>query len=348
MNKFEVIDNHIGVVQDSHVENVAFFGVECKPEKGSQSRGNFFDKMLRFNRRIFIRQFSSSPPTSSFSSPPHPLKSSPTSTTVSPEEIKKFVDAAQEWWDPNGKSFGMLHRMNPVRVGYIRDFVDKIPLPGSNGLEKDLLENTTDSSNKSNSIRPFSNLKMLDIGCGGGLLSEVFELFILHFAILYSLYLLICIQSLARLGGDVIGADAGLENIQIAKLHMLDDPGLSPSTTTTATTPAAARLQYMHTTAERLAESQPQSFDVVCALEIIEHVADRKLFLQACSQLVKVRKLCMHHKRMTPFRHSMCFSNYFTAWRSFILFNNQSHTHLKTLHHYPCGTSPQLGPKGHP
>ncbi len=88
------------------------------------------------------------------------------------------------------------------------------------------------------------------------------------------------------------GADAGLENIQIAKLHMLDDPGLAPLN---------SKLKYLHTTAERLAESQPESFDVVCALEIIEHVADRKLFLQACSQLVKVKK-----NEVKPFFSKLC------------------------------------------
>ncbi|KAI8585571.1 S-adenosyl-L-methionine-dependent methyltransferase [Geranomyces variabilis] len=158
---------------------------------------------------------------------------SSTSASVNDAEIAKFAKAAAEWWNPKGE-FEMLHRMNPVRVRYLRDMLarhagEPVGAPA----------------------KPFEGLRILDIGCGGGLLSE----------------------ALARLGATVVGADAAGENIAMAKIHAQQDPALT-------------QLEYRHVTAEKLLEDGEQ-FDVVCALEIIEHVNNPKEFTRVCSQLVK-------------------------------------------------------------
>ncbi|KAJ3043917.1 hypothetical protein HDV00_003957 [Rhizophlyctis rosea] len=124
----------------------------------------------------------------------------------------------------------MLHRMNPVRVRYIRSMLEQY------------------FGTVSGSAQPFQGLRILDIGCGGGLLSE----------------------SLARLGATVVGADASSENIQIARIHASQDPMLSRG---------AGSIEFRHTTAETLADEGEQ-FDVVCGLEIIEHVSDPNLFVR--------------------------------------------------------------------
>ncbi|KAJ3213235.1 Hexaprenyldihydroxybenzoate methyltransferase, mitochondrial [Dinochytrium kinnereticum] len=159
-------------------------------------------------------------------------------SSIDPAEVEKFGRAAAEWWDPKGQ-FEMLHRMNPVRVRYIKDKVDQF-------LGKD----------KARSLhKPFTGLKMLDVGCGGGLLSE----------------------SLSRLGGEVTGLDAAPENVKMAAFHAQADPLLvSPN--------------YRAVTAEELLEETGGScFDVVCSLEVIEHVNDPKSFVNTLSLLVKVR-----------------------------------------------------------
>ncbi|CDH56660.1 3-demethylubiquinone-9 3-methyltransferase [Lichtheimia corymbifera JMRC:FSU:9682] len=153
-------------------------------------------------------------------------------SSVDAEEVKKFNAMSQQWWDPDGE-FGMLQLMNPVRVRYIRD-----QLPQND-----------------NETHPFKGLRMLDIGCGGGLLSE----------------------SLARLGGQVVGADASFDNIQMAKLHSRKDPRLWRG---------PGSVEYRHTLAEDLLEAK-ESFDVVSAMEIIEHVSNPLAFLQTCGDLVR-------------------------------------------------------------
>ncbi|CAM0134816.1 unnamed protein product [Umbelopsis sp. WA50703] len=153
-------------------------------------------------------------------------------TTIDAEEVKKFSAKSAEWWDPHGE-FGMLHIMNPTRVSYIRDRV-------------------APSTSKNT---PFEGLRMLDIGCGGGLLSE----------------------SLVRLGGNVLGADASYSNVQMAKLHSRKDPLLWTG---------PGKLEYQNTTAEDLL-SNGESFDVVLAMEIIEHVNNPSEFLRVCADMVR-------------------------------------------------------------
>jgi len=151
-------------------------------------------------------------------------------TTVDPAEIERFSRISAEWWDPAG-NFAPLHRLNPVRIGFIRDRAaqhwGRDPLSGS----------------------PLAGLSVLDIGCGGGLLCE----------------------PMARLGAAVTGLDASERNVRVAALHA-EGQGLS--------------IDYRQDTAEACATSGSQ-YDLVLALEIVEHVADVDLLLQSCGRLVK-------------------------------------------------------------
>lgn len=151
-------------------------------------------------------------------------------TTIDPDEVAKFEAMAAEWWDPSGK-FKPLHMMNPVRLDYI---TTQIAAEFGRDLSAD---------------KPFEGLRLLDIGCGGGLLSE----------------------PMARLGATVVGADAAERNIPVAQVHA-EQSGLD--------------IDYRHTTAEALAEAGEQ-FDVVLNMEVVEHVADPLAYLTACQTLLK-------------------------------------------------------------
>jgi 2-polyprenyl-6-hydroxyphenyl methylase/3-demethylubiquinone-9 3-methyltransferase len=150
--------------------------------------------------------------------------------TVDAGEIAKFEAMAAEWWDPHGK-FKPLHMLNPTRLDYI-----------TAQIAAEFGRDLKDAS-------PFAGLRLLDIGCGGGLLSE----------------------PMARLGADVVGADAAERNIPVARVHA-EQSGLE--------------IDYRFTTAEALAEAGEQ-FDVVLNMEVVEHVADPQGYLTACQQLLK-------------------------------------------------------------
>ena len=154
----------------------------------------------------------------------------PAVNTIDPAEVAKFEAMAAEWWDPNGK-FKPLHLMNPCRLDYI-----------TRQIAAEFGRDLTGHS-------PFAGLRILDIGCGGGLLSE----------------------PMARLGADVLGADAAPRNIPVAQLHA-EQSGLT--------------IDYRHITAEALAEAG-ERFDVVLNMEVVEHVADPQAYLTACQQLLK-------------------------------------------------------------
>ncbi len=150
--------------------------------------------------------------------------------TVDPAEVAKFEAMAAEWWDPEGK-FKPLHMLNPCRLGYI---CAQVAAEFGRDLAGDL---------------PFKGLRVLDIGCGGGLLSE----------------------PMARLGAEVVGADAAERNIPVARLHA-EQSGLV--------------IDYRHTTAEAMAAAG-ERFDVVLNMEVVEHVADPQAYLTACQELLK-------------------------------------------------------------
>jgi len=151
-------------------------------------------------------------------------------TTIDQGEIEKFQAMATEWWDPEGK-FKPLHMLNPCRLDYI---TSQIAAEFGRDLTGPL---------------PFKGLRILDIGCGGGLLSE----------------------PMARLGADVVGADAAERNIPVAQVHA-DQHGLN--------------IDYRHTSAEALAANGEQ-FDAVLNMEVVEHVSDPLIYLTACRQLLK-------------------------------------------------------------
>lgn len=156
--------------------------------------------------------------------------SDPARTTIDQGEVERFSALAAEWWNPQGK-FRPLHKFNPVRLTYIRDHV-------AEHFGRD-----------PKSAQPLDGLRVLDIGCGGGLLSE----------------------PMARMGAKVLGADASQTNVEVAAIHA-EQSGVP--------------VNYEAVTAEDLA-ARGERFDVVLNMEVVEHVADVDLFLRSCADMVK-------------------------------------------------------------
>ena len=152
------------------------------------------------------------------------------SASVAPEEITQFSLHAEDWWNPEGK-FKPLHRLNPIRLGYVRDQICVL------------------TGRQAESRNPLKGLKILDIGCGGGLIAE----------------------PLTRLGGQVTGIDASDATIKIAREHAKNS-GLA--------------IDYRISSVEALA-AKAERYDVVTALEVIEHVADRGSFMRAIAKVLK-------------------------------------------------------------
>ena len=148
--------------------------------------------------------------------------------TINKKEIEKFSKIAEEWWSPNGK-FKPLHKFNPIRIKYIKD-----------NIIKNFHLNTKDE--------PLKNIDILDIGCGGGLLSE----------------------PMSRLGANVVGIDASEKNINIAKFHAKKN---------------RIKIQYICASPENL--KIKKKFDVILNMEIVEHVEDINFFLKKSSEFLK-------------------------------------------------------------
>ena len=148
--------------------------------------------------------------------------------SVNKKEIEKFSKMAAEWWDPSGK-FKPLHKFNPIRVRYIK-------------------ENIINSFKLKSKKKPLDKINILDIGCGGGLLSE----------------------PMTRLGANVTGIDASSKNINIAKLHAKKNK---------------LKINYLCSSPEKL--KIQKKFDVILNMEIVEHVEDINFFINSCSKLLK-------------------------------------------------------------
>lgn len=151
-------------------------------------------------------------------------------TTVDPREVERFAALAAEWWNPRCK-MAVLHKFNPVRLAFLREKIVE-------HYGKD-----------PRALRPLAGLRLLDIGCGGGLLAE----------------------PLARMGAEVVAIDPAERNIGVASLHARE---------------SGVEVDYRATTAEALADSG-ERFDIVLAMEVVEHVADIGLFLQRAGEMVK-------------------------------------------------------------
>ena len=150
-------------------------------------------------------------------------------TTINKEEIQKFSKLADEWWDVNGK-FKPLHMFNPIRIEYITEIIK---------------HHYKTNVNKSNYL---GGLKILDIGCGGGLISE----------------------PMARLGGDVTGIDASKKNIEVAKIHSKK---------------SNLKINYLNKSPEQL--DVKNEYDIILNLEIVEHVDNVNLYIKSCYSLLK-------------------------------------------------------------
>ncbi len=148
--------------------------------------------------------------------------------TINKKEIEKFSKIAEEWWNPEGK-FKPLHKFNPIRISYIK-------------------ENIIETFKLENKKNPLKNIKILDVGCGGGLLSE----------------------PMCRLGATVTGIDASNKNINVAKIHSQKDN---------------LKINYFCSSPEKFKIND--KFDVILNMEIVEHVEDVNLFLSSCNKLLK-------------------------------------------------------------
>ena len=182
------------------------------------------------------------------------------SSSVDPREVERFARMAATWWDPRG-AMAPLHKLNPVRLAYVRDRAAE-----QFGRDPKLLG-------------CLKGLRVLDIGCGGGLLAE----------------------PLARLGADMVGIDPAAENVEIARAHAAE---------------TGVTVDYRATLAETLAEAR-ERFDVVLAMEVIEHVVDVPSFVATCASMVKPGGLLMMatlNRTLKSFALAIVGAEYILRW----------------------------------
>ena len=180
-------------------------------------------------------------------------------STINKDEINKFTKMADEWWDINGK-FKPLHMFNPIRIKYILDIASK------------------HFNFKINNQKSLNGLKILDIGCGGGLISE----------------------PMTRLGAEVTGIDASAKNIEIAKLHAKKNN---------------LKINYLNTEPEKL--NLKNEFDIILNLEVVEHVENLNLYLESCQKLLKPKGLMFTatlNKTLTSFIKAIIGAEYILRW----------------------------------
>jgi len=181
------------------------------------------------------------------------------STTINKEEIQKFSKLSEEWWDVNGK-FKPLHMFNPIRIEYITENIKK-----HFKIKKD----------KTNSLE---GLKILDIGCGGGLISE----------------------PMTRLGAKVTGIDASKKNIKVAKMH---------------STKSGLKINYINTSPEKLKNFE--TYNVILNLEIVEHVDNVNLYISSCQKLLKKNGLIFTatlNRSLTSYIKAIIGAEYILRW----------------------------------
>ena len=178
--------------------------------------------------------------------------------TINKKEIEKFSKIAAEWWDPNGK-FKPLHKFNPVRIKYIK-------------------ENIIKKFNLNSSNKPLKTINILDIGCGGGLLSE----------------------PMSRLGANVVGIDASKKNIEVAKFHAKKNK---------------LKINYICASPEIL--KIQKKFDVILSMEIVEHVEDINFFIKKSSELLKKNGLMFIatlNKTLKSYMFAIVGAEYILRW----------------------------------
>ena len=178
--------------------------------------------------------------------------------TINKKEIEKFSKIAAEWWDPNGK-FKPLHKFNPIRIKYIKDNIIK-------------------KFNLNSSNKPLKTINILDIGCGGGLLSE----------------------PMSRLGANVVGIDASKKNIEVAKFHAKKNK---------------LKINYICASPEIL--KIQKKFDVILSMEIIEHVEDINFFIKKSSELLKKNGLMFIatlNKTLKSYMFAIVGAEYILKW----------------------------------
>ena len=179
-------------------------------------------------------------------------------SSVNKKEIEKFSKMASEWWDPKGK-FKPLHKFNPIRIKYIKESI----------IENFKLKNK---------IKPLNRINILDIGCGGGLLSEPMQ----------------------RLGANVTGIDASIKNIKVAKLHAQKNK---------------LKINYLCSSPEKL--KTKKKYDVILNMEIVEHVDDLQFFLKSCSKLLKKNGLMFVatiNKTLKSYMFAIVGAEYILGW----------------------------------
>ena len=180
-------------------------------------------------------------------------------SSINNKEIEKFSKIAEEWWNPNGK-FEPLHKFNPIRISYIKENIIK----SFNIIQK----------NKT----PLKNIKILDVGCGGGLLSE----------------------PMCRLGADVTGIDASKKNINVAKIHAKKNK---------------LKIRYLCASPEKMKINN--KIDVILNMEIVEHVEDIQFFLESCSKLLKKNGLMFIatiNKTLKSYMFAIVGAEYILRW----------------------------------
>ncbi|MEA2976228.1 MAG: 2-polyprenyl-6-hydroxyphenyl methylase / 3-demethylubiquinone-9 3-methyltransferase [Alphaproteobacteria bacterium] len=187
-------------------------------------------------------------------------RESTSESTVDAAEVERFSRLAADWWNPRG-TMAPLHKLNPIRLAYIRD-------QAAARFQRDAKR-----------LDSLKGLRILDIGCGAGLLSE----------------------PLARIGADVVGADPSASNIEVAKLHAAQ---------------TGVAVDYRCTSAEDLADAG-ERFDIVLAMEVVEHVTDLGLFVRRCAEMVKPRGIMVTatiNRTLKSFALAIVGAEYILRW----------------------------------